>query len=44
MGTEIPAQYLRGIGKRGKEFFMMLDVDAIISDDTHTFTTAHAVQ
>ncbi len=44
MGTGIPAQYLRGIGKRGNEFFMMLDVDAIISDDIHTFTTALAVQ
>jgi len=39
MGTGIPAHYLRGIGKLGDNFFMMLDVDAIIRDDMHMFTS-----
>jgi purine-binding chemotaxis protein CheW len=42
MGTGIPAHYLHGIGKLGENFFMMLDVDAIIRDDMHMFTTTGA--
>jgi len=42
MGTGIPAHYLRGIGKLGDKFFMVLDVDAIIRDDLDTFTTTLA--
>ncbi len=38
MGTGIPAHYLRGIGKLGGKFFMVLDVDSIISDDVESFT------
>lgn len=39
MGTGIPAHFLRGIGKLGEDFFMMLDVDAIIRGDMHSFAT-----
>ena len=42
MGTGIPAHYLRGIGKVGDIFSMVLDVDAIIRDDMETFTTTPA--
>ncbi len=37
MGTGIPAEFLRGIGKIGEEFFMMLDVNAIIREDMQAF-------
>ncbi len=41
MGTGVPAQYLRGIGKRAENFFMVLDIDAIIGDDMQVFTAQH---
>ena len=39
MGTGIPSHFLRGIGKLGEDFFMMLDVDAIIRADMQSFKT-----
>lgn len=42
MGTGIPAHFLRGIGKLGEDFFMMLDVDAIISADMQYINTIPA--
>lgn len=33
MGTGIPSHYLRGVGKIGEKYFMVLDIDAIIDDD-----------
>ena len=33
MGTGVPSQYLRGLGKVGEKFFMILDVEKIIHDD-----------
>ncbi len=39
MGTGIPPQYLRGLGKLGDKFFMVLDVDAIISEDVEELST-----
>ncbi len=32
MGTGVPPRYLRGLGKVGEKFFMILDVDAAIRD------------
>jgi len=42
MGTGIPSRFLRGIGKLGEDFFMMLDVDRIICTDIESFTTVPA--
>lgn len=33
MGTGVPSRYLRGLGKVGEKFFMILDVEKIIRDD-----------
>ncbi len=33
MGTGVPPRYLRGLGKLGENFFMVLDVDSVIRDD-----------
>jgi purine-binding chemotaxis protein CheW len=38
MGTGISARFLHGLGKLGDNFFMILDVDAIISDEQEDFT------
>ena len=33
MGTGVPPRYLRGLGKIGESFFMILDVEEIIRED-----------
>lgn len=33
MGTGVPPKYLRGLGKVGEKFFMILDVEKVIRDD-----------
>ncbi len=40
MGTGVPSRYLHGLGKLDERFFMVLDVDAIISDGVEEATTA----
>ncbi len=37
MGTGVPPRYLRGLAKLGENFFMVLDVDSVISDDIEEF-------
>ncbi len=39
MGTGIDPQYLCGLGKQGEKFFMVLDVNAIISNDIEELAT-----
>jgi purine-binding chemotaxis protein CheW len=38
MGTGIPSRYLRGLGKVGEEFFMVLDVGGVIRDEVKGFS------
>ena len=38
MGTGIPPRYLRGLGKLGEKFFMVLDVDGVIRGEVKEFT------
>ncbi len=43
MGTGVPPRYLRGLGKIGEKFFMVLDVNKVIREEDDEFAATQSL-